>query len=122
MRSSHGGCRAEQALAVARGVDDAQARAVALAELAKRLPAGQQPGMLREALSAARGVDDAGRERGRWRRSHSGCRQRRRWWSRAASMIRGHARQSLAEVAQRLPADEQPECARRGVKGRARHR
>src|SRR6266851_844068 len=69
----------EEALVLARGIDDARWRAPALAEVAPRLPAEAQPSVLGEALSAARGIDDAA--------------------SRA---------QALAEVAPRLPAEAQP--------------
>ena len=43
---------AEEALAAARGIDDAGWRAKALAEVAERLPAEEQPSVLGEALSA----------------------------------------------------------------------
>jgi hypothetical protein len=67
-----------EALAAARGIDDALQRAWALVEVAQRLPPEQQTGMLGETLAAARGIDDA--------------------WSRA---------RALAEVAPRLPAEQQ---------------
>jgi hypothetical protein len=57
-RRSHSGLPAEEALAVARGIDDAWQRAKALTEVAQRLPAEDQPGVLGEALIAARGIDD----------------------------------------------------------------
>jgi hypothetical protein len=48
-----------EALAVARGIDDAEWRAEALAEIAQWLSAEEQPSVLREALSTARAVDYA---------------------------------------------------------------
>jgi hypothetical protein len=48
----------EQALLVARGIDDAWRRTEALTGIAARLPVGVEPSALSEALSAARGIDD----------------------------------------------------------------
>ena len=65
------------ALDAARGIDNAWSRARALAEMAPRLPAEEQPSVFGEVLDAARGIDNV--------------------WSRA---------RALAEVAPRLPAEE----------------
>ena len=81
----------EEAMSAARGIDDVASRARALAQVAQRLPTQEQLGVFGEALSAARGISDADRAVGRWRRSQSGCRQRRRCRSRAASMMRRRA-------------------------------
>jgi hypothetical protein len=51
---------AEEALAIARGIDDAWRRAEVLAAVAERLPAEEQRSVLGEALDAARRIDDAG--------------------------------------------------------------
>jgi hypothetical protein len=64
-------------LSAARGIDNVWTRALALAEVAARLPAEGQPSVLGEALTTARGIDDA--------------------------EVRAEA---LAEVAARLPADK----------------
>ena len=48
----------EEALVLARGIDDARWRAPALAEVAPRLPAEAQPSVLGEAFNAARSVHD----------------------------------------------------------------
>jgi hypothetical protein len=49
----------EEGLAVARSIDHAASRATALMEIAPRLPAEVQPGVLGEALNTARGIDHA---------------------------------------------------------------
>ena len=77
------GCRQRRAGAgrpdAARGIDDAGWRAEALAAVAERLPAEEQPSVLGEALAAARGIDDAGSRAEALAAVASGCRQRRRW-------------------------------------------
>jgi hypothetical protein len=73
----------DEALDVARRIEDSRLRATALAEIAERLPAEEQPGVLTEALAVAGGIDDTG--------------------SRA---------RALAEVARRLPAEEAVAVAR----------
>jgi hypothetical protein len=93
---------AEEALAVALGIDDARSRVVALAEVAQRLPTGEQPSALGEALSTARGIDDA-----RWRSLALEKVALRLPAEEALAVVRGieHAglrTQTLAEVAQRL--------------------
>ena len=70
---------AEEALLAARGIDDAGSRAQALADVAERLPEDDRLGMLGEALSAARGAD--------------------------VSESRAFA---LAQISQRLPEEQRP--------------
>ena len=97
-----------EALSAARGIDDAESRAKALAALAQRLPAEDQPGVLGEALSAARGIDNA------WPRAEALAAVAQRLPAEEGLAVArgiddaGSRAKALAALAQRLPAEDQP--------------
>jgi hypothetical protein len=116
---------AEEALAVARGldgIDDAFWRASALADVGQRLPKEQVDGVVHEAVNAAREVGGVGRS-AKALSVVAGRLPSKEALIVARSIDDAYVRAStLAEVAERLPAEEKAYCARGGSKSRPAYR